>query len=129
MNSRRQKIWRTEDEILAVIDRTKLMAQRRLKKSQELEEKAREKFGECEKLRFELMTLCERNEYQRQSLESKLRSLELSAAATKEKADKVAAVYHRAMNSTLPRLGEILAAFRTQPMKEILGEYKAVAIP
>ena len=126
---RRPKIWTSEDQIIAAIDRTKLMALRRLKKSQELEEKAREKFVECERLRFELMKPANRTEYQQLSIESKLRSMELSATAAKEKADKVAAVYHRAMNSTLPRLGQILAAFRTQPMKEILGEYKAVAIP
>lgn len=129
MNQRRPKIWTSEDQIIATIDRTRLMAQRRLKKSQELDEKAREKFGECEKLRFELMTTANRTPYQQQSLESKLRSMELSAGATKEKADIAAKSYHRAINSTLPRLGEILAAFRTQPMKEILGEYKAVALP
>ena len=125
---RRPKVWRSEDEIIAAIDRTRAMAQRRLKRSQELDEKAREKFGECEKLRFELMTPIDRTPYQQQSLESKLRSMELSAGATKEKADIAAKIYHRAMNSTLPRLGEILAAFRTQPMKEIMGDYKAVCV-
>lgn len=124
----RPKIWKTEDEILMAIDRTKLMALRRLKKSQELDEKARERFGMCEQLRFELMKP-DLTEMQREDLESKIRSAEISAGKAKEKADLAAKAYHRAINSTLPRLGEILSAFRTQPMKEILGEYKAVAIP
>lgn len=125
---RRPKVWTSEDQIIATIDRTRLMALRRLKKSQELDEKAREKFGWCEKLRFELMKP-DLTEMQREDLESKIRSAERSAGKAKEKADIAAKQYHRAINSTLPRLGEILAAFRTQPMKEILGEYKAVAIP
>lgn len=127
MNSRRPKIWQTEDQILAAIDRTRAMAQRRLKKSQELDEKAKEKFGTCEALRFELMKPG-LSPMQREIAESKIRSSEISAGKAKEKADIAAKAYHRAINSTLPRLGEILAAFRTQPMTAILGEHKAVCV-
>ena len=127
MNSRRPKIWQTEDQILAAIDRTRAMAQRRLKKSQELDEKAKEKFGTCEALRFELMK-SNLSPMQREIAESKIRSAEISAGKAKEKADIAAKAYHRAINSTLPRLGEILSAFRTQPVTAILGEHKAVCV-
>ena len=127
MNSRRPKIWQTEDQILAAIDRTRAMAQRRLKKSQELDEKAKEKFGTCEALRFELMK-SNLSPMQREIAESKIRSAEISAGKAKEKADMAAKAYHRAINSTLPRLGEILSAFRTKPMTAILGEHKAVCV-
>lgn len=127
MNSRRPKIWQTEDQILAAIDRTRAMAQRRLKKSQELDEKAKEKFGTCEALRFELMKP-DLSPMQREIAESKIRSAEISAGKAKEKADIAAKAYHRAINSTLPRLGEILSAFRTQPMAAIVGDYKSVCV-
>lgn len=127
MNSRRPKIWQTEDQILAAIDRTRAMAQRRLKKSQELDEKAKEKFGTCEALRFELMK-SNLSPMQREIAESKIRSAEISAGNAKERADMAAKAYHRAINSTLPRLGEILAAFRTQPMTAILDDHKAVCV-
>jgi hypothetical protein len=126
MNQRRPKIWKTEDEIIAAIDRTKRMAERKLKKSQQLAEVARAKFARVEEIGFELMTL--KDESQRSRLENNLKSVELSAAEAKERADKTAACYHRAINSTLPRLGEILAAFRTGTFSGIMGEYKAVAI-
>lgn len=118
----RVKTWLTEDEILAAIDRTKRLAQRRLEQSKKFDEAAKEKFGKCEALRFELMGKPDH------SLEEKLRVAELSAAATKEKADIAAKAYHCAVNSTLPRLGEILSAFRTGTMPEILDEYKGVAV-
>jgi hypothetical protein len=126
MNSRRPKIWQTEDQIIAAIDRTKRMAERKLKKSQELEEVAKVKFGRVEELNFELMK--HNTEYERSKIEGKLRSAELSAAAAKEKADAYAKAYHRAVNSTLPRLGEILSAFRTGTFSEVMGEYHGVAI-
>lgn len=125
---RRHKIWQTEDQILAAIDRTKAMAHRRLKKSQELDEKAKEKFGACEALRFELMQKPDLSRMQREIAESKIRSAEISAGKAKEKADIAAKAYHRAINSTLPRLGEILSAFRTKPMEAIVGDYKAVCV-
>lgn len=125
--NKRPKIWHSEDQIIAAIDRTRRMATRSLERSKELDEKAREKFGWCEKLRFELMKP-NLTEMQREDLESKIRSAEHSAGATKEKADLAAKQYHRAINSTLPRLGEILAAFRTQPMEAIVGDYKSVCV-
>lgn len=124
--SHRPKIWHTEDQILAAIDRTKRLAERKLKKSQELDEAAKVKFGKCEEIRFELMK--PHSEYERNSIQGKLTSAELAAAATKEKADDAARQYHRAIKSTLPRLGEILAAFRTQPMAAIVGDYKSVSV-
>lgn len=126
MSSHRPKIWHTEDQICAAIDRTRRMAERKLKKSQELNEKAKEKFGRCEAIRFELMKT--RSEFEREQWESKLRSAEMAAGHAKERADIEAKAYHRAINSTLPRLGEILAAFRTQPMAAIVGDYKSVSV-
>jgi hypothetical protein len=128
MNHRRAKIWTSEDQIIAAIDRTKRLAERKLKKSHELADKAKEKFGECEKLRLELMMPADRTEYQQKSLEAKLSSMEIAAGKAKEKSDLAAKHYHRVMNSTLPRLGEILAAFRTGTFTEIMGEYRGVAI-
>jgi hypothetical protein len=127
MNSRRPKVWRTEDEIIAAIDRTKRMAERKLKKSQELAEKVKEKFGRCEALRFELMQ-SKLTGYQRESFEGKIRSAEITAAKEKDKADAYAAAYHRAINSTLPRLVKVLSAFRTGTFSEVLGEYKSMAV-
>jgi hypothetical protein len=120
-------VWLTEDQIIAAIDRTRRMAERKLKKSQELAEVAKTKFGKCEELRFTLMGN-NLGAMERESMQAKLSSAELSAGKAKEKADACAAAYHRAINSTLPRLGEILSAFRTQPMTELVGEYKGVAI-
>jgi hypothetical protein len=124
----RPKIWHTEDQILAAIGRTRRLAEKHLKRSQTLNELAKEKFGHCEKLRFQLMGATSMTDYQREYLESKVRSAEIAAGKAKDKADQVAASYHRAINSTLPRLGEILSAFRTQPMVGIMGDYKGVAV-
>ncbi len=126
MNSRRPKIWQTEDEILAAIDRTRRLAKKRLQQSQALDEAAKLKFGKCEELRFQLMK--PHTEFEREQLEGRLYSAELSAVATKEKADVAARAYHRATFKTLPRLGEILSAFRTGTFSEVLGEYKAVSV-
>ena len=126
MNKRRPKIWQTEDQVLASIDRTKRAAERSLKRSIALNEKAKAKFGRCEELRFELMKPM--TEHQRTSLEGKLYGAELSAGKAKEAADNAAKAYHRAVNSTLPRLGEILAAFRTQTLVPVLGDYRGVAV-
>lgn len=128
MNSRRPKVWHTEDQILAAIERTKRSAMKALMKSKLLEEKAKEKFGRCEEIRFELMKASGLSEYQKNSLQAKLVSAERAAGEEKEKADKCAASYHRAINSTLPRLGEILSAFRTPAMAAIVGDYKGVAV-
>lgn len=126
MNSRYPKVWHTEDQIVAQIERVKRASQRSLEKSKLLEEKVKEKFGKCEELRFELMKPL--SPMQRESLESKLRSAEMAAGKAKDAADEKARSYHRAINSTLPRLGEILAAFRTGTFKEIVGEYRAVSV-
>jgi hypothetical protein len=128
MNHRPPKIWTSEDQIIATIDRTKRMAARKLKKSQELLEAAKVKFGRCEELRFELMAGSQLTEYQREQLQAKLGSAEIAAGKAKEKADAYAKAYHRAVNSTLPRLGDILSSFRTGTFKEVLGEYKAVSV-
>jgi hypothetical protein len=103
------------------------MAERKLKKSQELDEVAKVKFGKCEELRFELMQP-NLTDYQRECYKGKLFAAELSAGKAKEKADAYAKAYHRAVNSTLPRLGEILAAFRTGTFSEVMGDYKSVAV-
>ncbi len=123
---KRPKIWQTEDQIIAAIDRTKRFAERKLKQSQELSDKAKEKFGLVEKLNFELMA-CQ-GEYERDKIRGKLTSAELSAAAMKEKADIAARSHHRAINATLPRLGEVLSAFRTQTFDSVLGSYRGVAL-
>jgi len=123
---RAPKIWRTEDSILAAIDRTKRSAARQLKKSIELDEAAKVKFGKCEELRFEMMKPM--TEMQREQMQAKLSSFEIAAGKAKEKADSAAKNYHRAVNSTLPRLGEILSAFRTGTLVEVMQEYKGVAI-
>lgn len=123
---KRPKIWHTEDEIIAAIDRTKRFAERRLKRSRELDEAAKAKFGKCEALRFELMK--PHTDLEREQLSGRLYGAELSATKAKEKADLAAKAYHRAVNSTLPRLGEILSAMRTQTMPEVLQEYRGVAI-
>ncbi len=124
--NRRPKVWISEDQILMSIDRTKRFAERKLKQSQELSDKAKEKFGLVEKLNFELMA-CQ-GEYERDKIRGKLTSAELSAAAMKEKADIAARSHHRAINATLPRLGEVLAAFRTGTMLPIMDTYKGVVI-
>lgn len=128
MNSKRPKIWKTEDEIIAAIDRTKRMAERKLKKSQELAEVAKVKNGRVEKLLFELMAVKSDEGTLREKIEQRLRDAEMSAGKARETADIYAAAYHRAINSTLPRLGEILAAFRTQTMEGVMGTYRGVAI-
>ena len=125
--SRPAKIWLTEDQILAAIDRTRKMAMGKLMKSKLLEEKARDKFGKCEELRFKLMG-SNLGKMEREQMEAKLASLELSAGETKEKADAYAKSYHRAINSTLPRLGEILSAMKTQTLAPVMGAYKGVAV-
>lgn len=124
--SRRPKVWKTEDQILAAIDLTKRLAERRLKQSKKLDEDAKVKFGKCEKTRFELMSIPQGMKHD--SLAARLAGEELSAGATKERADIAAKSYHRAINSTLPRLGEILSAMRTRTFKEVVGEYKGVAV-
>ncbi len=127
MNSnRRPKIWKTEDEIIHAIDRTKRMADGKLKKSIVLAEKVKAKMGRCEELRFELMKPM--TEMQREDLESKLRSAEIDAGKAQDTADAYAKAYHRAVNSTLPRLGEILAGFRTGTMEGVMGRYVGVSV-
>jgi hypothetical protein len=123
---KRPKIWQTEDQIIAAIDRTRRMATRKLKRSQELAEVAKTKFARVEELSWQLMNA--HDEKERIRLQNNVSSAELSAGEAKEKADACARAYHTAINSTLPRLGEILSAFRTQPMTELVGDYKGVAI-
>jgi hypothetical protein len=126
---KRPKIWKTEDEIIAAIDRTRRMANRKLKKSQELAEVAKSKFARVDALSWELFNATRKiDDKERTRLENNLKSSELSAAEAKERADICAKAYHRAINSTLPRLGEILSAFRTQPMTELVGDYRGVAL-
>jgi hypothetical protein len=103
------------------------MAERKLKKSIQLSEKVKEKFGCCEELRFELMK--PQTDYAKEALESKLRSAEMAAGKAQEAVDAYAKAYHRATNKTLPRLGRILASFRTGTFKEILRDYKSVSVP
>jgi hypothetical protein len=124
--NRRPKIWTSEDQILMVIDRTKRMAERKLKKSQQLAGVAKTKFAKVEELNWQLMNAHDEKEKTR--LQNNVSSAEISAGEAKEKADACAACYHRAINATLPRLGEILAAFRTGTFAEVMGDYKAVRI-
>lgn len=126
MNPRRPKIWKTEDEIVAAIDRTKRMAERKLAKSVALSDKAKEKFARVEELSWQLMNATDEKEKTR--LQNNVSSAEISAAEARERADQCAAAYHRAVNATLPRLGEILAAMRTQTFDGVLGSYKGVAV-
>ncbi len=124
--NRRPKIWKTEDEVLAAIDRTKRMAKRKLAKSVVLSDKAKEKFARVEELSWQLMNATDEKEKTR--LQNNVSSAEISAGEARERADQCAASYHRAVNATLPRLGEILSAMRTGTLKEMMGEYRGVAV-
>lgn len=126
MNLRRPKIWQTEDQILASIDRTKRMAERLLKKSHKLDEQCKQTYGHLEELRFEAMKPHDSKESAR--LCNQIASVENMAISHREKADACAKSYHRAINATLPRLGEILAAFRTQTLPEVMGSYRGVSV-
>ncbi len=126
MNHKRPKIWQTEDQILAAIDRTKRMAQRKLKKSVLLDDQCKEIYGHLEKLRFEAMKPHDSKESGR--LANQIASVERMAESRKEKADAHAKAYHRAVNATLPRLGEVLSAMRTDTLKEMMGEYRGVVV-
>jgi len=64
----------------------------------------------------------------RRELETKERVTEIAAAEKKAEAETKAKAYTRVNEKTLPRLGEILAAFKTETMVEVLGSYRGVAI-
>lgn len=120
------KIWKTEDEILAAIDSAHRYAERKREAANELEEELKVKRGHLEELRFELMKMPSSN--QRTSLENRIANVELSVGKLKEDLSKLAKSYHRTIDKRLPRLGEILAAFRTGTFKEVVGEYRGVAV-
>lgn len=126
MNHKAVNIWKTEDEILAAIDRAHRYAERKREAANELEEELKVKRGHLEELRFELMKMPDSRK--RESLEHRIASVELSVGKLKDDLSKIAKSYHRTIEKTLPRLGEILAAFRTGTFKEVMGEYNGVAV-
>ncbi len=87
MKHRSPKIWQTEDQILAAIDRTRAKAKTLLIEESELLKEASE--------------LLKQDDVR-------------AAARSKEEAARKAKSYNRIIEKTLPRLGEILAAFNTE---------------
>lgn len=127
MKHRPAKIWISEDQILAAIDRAKRKAQSLIIEEAGLRKDAAESFSLLAKTRFELMQ-SNLTKGKREQLETRERVTEVEASKTKAEAEMKAKAYMRITEKTLPRLGEVLAAFRTQTMPEILQTYKGVAL-
>jgi hypothetical protein len=127
MNTRRVKVWQTEDAILAAIDRAHRKAESLVVEETELRKESAELFGELEKTRFELMH-SDLTKGKRIQLETRERVTEIEAAKKKAEAEAKAKAHTRIIEKTLPRLGEILAAMRTQTMPDVLGSYRGVAL-
>lgn len=125
MKHRTVKIWKTEAEILEAIDGARALATRLANECRELDEECKAKAGELEKLRFEAMNL---RDDQLRNAERRIHNAKLSLDKSKEQAAKTAKSYHRTVEKTLPRLKEVLAAFRTGTFKEVLDEYEGVAV-
>ena len=125
---RKYKTWTSEDQIVAEIDRKVRLA----KKKKEL----------CEKLYMEKTILFRRasdilKEHDetesdlaevRQVLWHEYKRLEGQAKMANRKSEMMGSQSARLTNIVLPRLKEILAAFRTETMPGILGSYKGVAV-
>lgn len=127
MNTRRVKVWTTEDQIIHAIEHAHRKAESLVIEENELLKECSELFGELEKTRFEFMR-SDLTKGERTQLERKTRHAELVASKAKAKAEAKAKAYVRVMEKTLPRLGEILAAFRTRTMEGVMGNYRGVAI-
>jgi len=127
MNTRRVKVWTTEDQILHAIEHAHRKAESLVIEENELLKECSELFGELEKTRFELMR-SDLTKGERAQLERIERNAELAASKAKSKAEAKSKAYVRVIEKTLPRLGEILAAFRTQTLPEVMGSYRGVSV-
>ncbi len=121
------KIWQTEDQILAAIDRAKRKAVSLVEEETELRNESAEFFAVLEQTRFELMQP-NLSKSKREQLECRERVKEIDASKAKAAAEMKARAYTRIIEKTLPRLGEILSAFRTQTFDSVLGSYRGVAL-
>lgn len=123
----RVKIWQTEDQIIAEIDRTHRKVEHIAAVLEALRTESSSLAGELEKVRFQMM----QSDLSKQDL-FKLERAELSTekafAKCKAESYKNSKTYARLVNKTLPRLKDILAAMRTQTMPEVMGGYRGVAI-
>jgi hypothetical protein len=110
-----KKIWKSEDQILKKIDQARYFAQRKAKQSEE--HKALADALALEAQVHEDMGRSVQAEHKRRKCGEELLKSELAAQLSQRTLDK-----------TLPRLGEILSAFRTDTMFEVMGNYKGVVV-
>lgn len=124
---RKVKIWLTEDQILAAIQRAHDSIKRTEVLLVTLREQSMALAGELEQIRFKLMqpNLEQKEKHQ---LERDELSIERRLAYCKEDANKKSKAYNRLNDRVLPRLKDTLAAMRTQTMVEVMGEYRGVAL-
>ncbi len=125
MKFRPAKIWHTEDQILAAIDRVRTKAYRLVAEESELRQESAKLFGELEQTCFELMrsTLTKK---EREQLETRERVKRIDASKARAEAERKANAYSCIMEKTIPRLGQVLSAFRTDTMQSVLGSYRGV---
>lgn len=112
---RRKKVWSSEDQILAAIDKKKEL----MEKKRSL---AEEKNLEAKRLAIEAQ------EAEDEGRPQHAKGLRLSFQKRQSEAKQAERAYVRLQDKTIPRLGEALAAMRTQTMPELIGRYKGVVI-
>jgi hypothetical protein len=112
---RKRKVWTSEDQILAKIDSTRKFAARKAKLAEHLSEEVKRLAKEAQ-------------EFEDNGQHNMAASRREKCGDVLKKSEEAAKLHQRTIDRTLPRLGEILSAFRTATMPELLGDYKGVVV-
>jgi hypothetical protein len=113
---RRKKVWSSEDQIEAAIDRAK----RKLLKQQQIVEEEKDKIRQ---LGLDIMTI---EELKGKNWQEKVYPKQLAIGGCKEKISKAEKSWRRIEDKTLPKLKNALAAMRTETMPAVMGSYIGV---
>jgi hypothetical protein len=122
---RSPKIWQTEDEILAAIDKAQLSAVHAAAVA--AGEHAEEKRLVIEAAKLADFALTLKGKARADKIDESERCVNASRKCN-EAAKKATKRHKRLTEVTLPHLKDVLATFRTETMPDIMQEYKGVAI-
>ena len=126
---RRRKTYQSEDQILAMIDRKLRLEKKKAKLSEDLFKEQKLLFRKAGDFLTEYEQTPVEEDEVRKLLWHEYKSAEGQANGAKKKSERMGSEASRIRTEVIPRLKQLLSAFRTQTMPVVMGEYRGVALP
>lgn len=125
---RHYKVWTSEDQIVAKIDRTKNLERKKRAACEEWEKISKALYKKAGDFFTEWDNTDKDETEVRNILMIQYRKAKGDAEMAKSKSERFGSESARLREQILPRLKEVHRAFKTQTMTAILGNYQGVAV-